>query len=142
MNDQTQQLEKVTRGLIEACDEVNANCCKSVDAMVEATSVASKGCEEFSRKLGSLVQESVTQALGTGKTMLSAKNLQELTEMQTEFVKSFFDSWMSGAGRLTQISTRVTQEALEPVMKHANDTMSKVTGRAQQNSHHQQGSAA
>ena len=54
MKDQTAQMEQVTQGLMQTCDEVNATCCKSVDALVEATSAASKGCEEFSRNFGEL----------------------------------------------------------------------------------------
>ena len=132
MKDQTEQMEKITQGLMQTCDEMNANCCKSVDVLVEATTAASKGCEEFSRNLGGLVQESVARAMSAGKTMLTAKNLQDVAETQTEFVKNLFDSWMTGAGRLSQISARVTQEAFEPVMKHANDTMNEAARRAQQ----------
>jgi phasin family protein len=127
-----EQMEKVAQGLIEACDQMSANCSKSVDALVEATSVASKGCEEFSRKLGSLVQDSVTRSIDTSKTMLSAKNLQEVAEIHAELMKSLFDSWMAGASHLSQISARVTQEAFEPVIKQANDAVSKAAQKAQQ----------
>ena len=132
MKDHPEQMEKVTQGLIQACDEMNANCCKSVDALVEATSVASKGYEEFSKKLGSLVQDSVARTVDTSKTMLAAKNFQEVAEIQTELMKGLFDSWMAGASRLSQISARVTQEAFGPVIRHANDTASKAAQRAQQ----------
>jgi phasin family protein len=132
MNTSSEQMEKVTQGLIEACDEISANCSKSVDALVQATSVASKGCEEFNRKLGSLVQDSVARTVDTGKTMLAAKNLQEVAEIQTELMKTLFDSWMAGATHLSQISARVTQEAFEPVIRHANDTVTKAAQKAQQ----------
>src|SRR5581483_8595965 len=116
MTNSSEQVEKVTQGFMEACDQMNANCCKSVDVLVEATSVASKGCEEFSKKLGSLVQDSVARTVDTSKTMLTAKNLQQVAEIQAELMKGLFDSWMDGASRLSQISARVTQEALEPVI--------------------------
>jgi phasin family protein len=132
MKDQTEQMEKITQGLIQSCDEMNATCCKSVDALMEATTAASKGCEEWSRNLGGLVQESMSRAMNAGKIMLAAKNLQDAAETQTEFVKSLFDSWMAGAGRLSQISARMTQEAFEPVVKHANDTMGEMARRTQQ----------
>jgi phasin family protein len=132
MNEPSEQMEKVTQNLMQACDEVNANCCKSVDAMVEATAAMSKGYEEFSRKLGTLVQESVAKTMSAGKTMMSARNIQDMATLQTEFMKEFFDSWMTGAGRLSEISTRVTQEAIEPVARHANETMSKAAQQAQQ----------
>jgi hypothetical protein len=91
MFESSEHMEKVTQGLLQACDEVNTNCCQSVNAMVEATAAMSKGCEEFSRKLGTLIQESVSHAMKTGKTMMAAKSVKEFGELQTEFAKSFFD---------------------------------------------------
>jgi phasin family protein len=132
MTDPRQSMEKIAQGLMQSCDEVNASCCKSVDVLMDATTAASKGCEEFSRKLGGLLQESVARTLGAGKVMLSAKNLQDVAETHSALMQGLFDSWMAGAGRLSQISARWTQEAFEPVMKHANDTMSEVARKAQQ----------
>jgi phasin family protein len=94
----------------------------------------SKGYEEFSRKLGTMVQESVSRALNTSKTMLSATSIKEIGELQSEFAKDFFEQWMAGTGRLSEISARVTQEALTPVARQASDTMSKAAQKAQQSS--------
>jgi len=119
MTDPTEHMEKVTQGMIQACDDVHTNCSKSVDALVEAGTAVSKGCEEFGRNWGSLVQKSLANALSTSKTMMSARSFKEVSDLQTEFMKEFFDSWMAGAGRLSEISSRVTQQAFEPVAKHA-----------------------
>ena len=130
MNDSAEQMEKVTQGLIQACDEINANCCKSVDTAVEVTSAVSKGCNELSHNLGNLARESMQRAIDASKTMIRAKSVKELAESQTEFTKSFFDSWMASAGKLSEISARMTQEAFEPVARHANDAMSKVAQKS------------
>ena len=132
MNEPAEHMEKVTQGLMQACDEVDANCCKSVDTVVEATSAVSKGCEELGRNLGNLVQQSMANAISNSKTLMSARSLKVVSDLQTEFMKEFFDSWMAGAGRLSEISARVTQQAFEPVAKHANETMSKVAQKTQQ----------
>ena len=47
-------------------------------------------------------------------------------------MKDCFDHWMAGTGRLTEISARTTQEAFEPVTKHASATMNKAMRKAQQ----------
>ncbi|MGE3624321.1 MAG: phasin family protein [Bdellovibrionales bacterium] len=127
----TEQMEKTTQGLIKACDEMGTNCSKSVDAVVEATSAVSKGCEEFSRKWGDLVQESVARTLAAGKTMMNARSLKEISDLQTEFMKECFDTWLAGTSRLSEISARTTQEAFEPVARHASDTMNKAARQAQ-----------
>src|ERR1700744_6629263 len=106
----TEQMEKVTQGLIEACEQMSANCSKSVDAFVEENSVA--------------------RTVDTGKTMLAAKNGQEAAEIHAELVKGLFDTWMAGASRRLQISARVTQEAFEPVIKNANSAAAKAVQKA------------
>jgi len=126
MNSETsQQMDQVTQNMMTACDEMSAQYSKSVDAMVEATAAVSKGCEEFSRKLGTLMQDSVSRAMNASRTMMSAKSLKEISDLQTEFAREFFDQWMAGTGRLTEISARTTQEAFEPVARQANDAMGK-----------------
>ena len=131
------ETERMTQDMVEACDEMHANCTKSVDAMLEATSAVTKGCEEFSRNFGAMMQKSMAHAVTTSKTLMSARSLQELGELQAGFVKEFFDSWLSHAGQLGEISTRTTRQALEPVAKHASETMTKVAEKTQQNVNHQ-----
>jgi phasin family protein len=131
MNDQTEQMEKVTQGLMQACEDINAACCKSMDTMMESTTAVTKGYEEFSRNLGQFMQESMSRAMNASKTMMSAKSIKQIAELQSEFMKEFFDSWMAGTGRLSEISARTTQEAFEPVTKQANTAFNKVADEAQ-----------
>lgn len=131
MSDASEQMEKISQGMKQACDDASSNCCRSVDALVEATAAMSKGCEEFSRNLGALIQESVSRALNTGKIMVSARSLEEMGKLQAECAKDLFDQWIAGTGRLTEISARMTREALEPVAQHANDAMSKAVYKTQ-----------
>jgi len=132
MNEAAQrQMEKVTQNLIQACDEMSENYRQSVDAVMESTSALAKGCEELSRNFGSLLQEQVAHALNTGKTFMSAKSVKEITDLQAEYIKGFLDQWMAGTGRLSEISARVTQEALTPVAKQANNAIGKAGEQVQ-----------
>src|SRR5277367_3155188 len=98
MNESSEQMEKITQGLMQACEEMSTNYRSSVDAAVEATSAIAKGCEEFSRKVGNLMQESVARAMSAGKTMAAAKSVKEVSDLQTEFMKEAFDQWLAGTG--------------------------------------------
>jgi phasin family protein len=122
-----EQRQKVTQGLMQACDEMNATCCQSMDAVVESASALTKGCEEISRNFGNWMQEQMARTLKTGKTMMSVKSMQEIADVQAEFMKDCFDQWMISTGQMSKISARVTQEALAPVAKHARGVMGKVT---------------
>jgi phasin family protein len=132
MNPSSEQMDKVTQNLMQACDEMGATYRKSMDAVMESTAALTKGCDELSRNFGSLMQEQMSRALSAGKTIMSAKSMQEFADLQAGFMKECFDQWMASTGKLSEISVRVTQEAIEPVTKHANDTMSKAAQKAQQ----------
>jgi len=132
MKDVAEQMEKVTQGLIQACDEMNATCRQSMDAVMESTSVLTRGCEELSRKFGNLMQESMERTLSAGKTMMSAKSIKEIADLHAEFMKDYFEQWMTGTGKLSEISARVSQKAIEPVARHAGTAISKAAEKAQQ----------
>ena len=85
-----------------------------------------------------LVATAAAQAYGEGKSdriilvgeqTVGAKEGELTTD---KFMKEFFDSWVAGAGRLSEISARVTQEAFEPVAKHANEAINIAAQKAQQ----------
>ena len=131
MNTASDQMEKISEGLKQACDDMSTNCSRSVGVFVEATAAMSKGYEEFNRKLGSLIQESLARAMNTGKFMMSVRSIEEAGKLQAECAKDLFDQWVSGTGQLTEISARTTRETFEPVAQHANDAMSKAVQKAQ-----------
>jgi phasin family protein len=132
INGSAEQMDKVAQNLIQACDEINANYRQSMDAVVESTAAITRGCDEISRNWSGFMQEQMERALNTGKTMMTAKSIKEIADLQNEFIKDCFDQWMAGTGRISEISARVTQQAFEPVARHANDTICKVTQKARQ----------
>jgi phasin family protein len=133
MNEQAEQhIEKVTQGLMKACEDINAVCCESVSAVAQSNAAFTKGCEELSRNFGSLMQEQIARTMSASKTFLGAKSLKEYTDLQSEFVKDCFEQWMSGTGKMSEISARAAKETIEPVAKHATLTMSKVAQQVQQ----------
>ncbi len=133
MNEQAEQnMQKVTQGMMKACEDINAACCESMTAAMQSNAAITKGCEELSRNFGSLMQEQIARAMSAGKTFMGAKSVQEFTAMQSEFMKDCFEQWMAGTGKMSEISARVAQQAIEPVAKQATMTMSKVAQHIQQ----------
>jgi phasin family protein len=133
MNEQVeQQMEKVTQGLMKACEDINAACCDSMSAMMESNAALTKGCEEIGRNFGSFMQDQIARTMSGAKTVMAAKSLKEFADLQSEFMKDCFEQWMAGTGKLSEISARVTKDAIEPVAKHATVSMSKAIQQAQQ----------
>ncbi|HUY68209.1 MAG TPA: phasin family protein [Alphaproteobacteria bacterium] len=127
-----QHMEKVTQGLMKACEDINAACSESMSAMMESNAAMGRGCEEWSRNIGSLMQDSIARMMNGGRGMMNAKSLDELARMQSEIMKDCFEQGMAGIGRLSEISARVAKEAMEPVARQANAAMSKAAQHVQQ----------
>jgi phasin family protein len=142
MNNSSEHFEKASQGMIEACEEMSVTCRRSMDAMIESTTALSKGCEEFSRKIGDLMQESMSRTIAASKNMMAAKSPKEFADLHNEFMKESVDRWMAGTGRLSEISARMTQETFEPVTKHANAAINKAMHKTQQQAERVSGRAA
>jgi len=132
MNAANAQIEKMSQNLMQACEDLSATCSQSMDAAMQSAAAVSKGYEEFNRKIGTLVQESLSHATSASRTLMTAKTLREAMDTHAEFVKECFDIWTTGTGRLSEISTRTTQEALEPVTRHAGSAFGKMAQYQQQ----------
>ena len=130
MNTSTESMEKATQGMMQAYEEFNDFTRKSVDAALRSAAAMSKGWDETARSTGGLVQESLARVASAGKTIMGAKSLREMMDMQAELMKDFFDCWMTGTGKLSEISARTTKEAIEPMAQHAGGTVSKLTQKA------------
>ncbi len=124
-------VEKATQGVMQAYEEINDVARAFGEATMQSASALSKGFEEISRSAGGIMQESMERTMSASKTIMSCKSVKEAMELQNEFVKNCFDSWMAGTGKITEISARISKEVLEPVTQQVNTTMSKamVKGR-------------
>jgi phasin family protein len=70
-----------------------------------------------------MMRQSFGHCMSTSKTLLSAKTPQEMADIQSTYVKECMDSAMTGSGTLSEISARAARESMEPLTRHANDTV-------------------
>ena len=132
MNLSSEQMQKTTQGIMQACELMNGLAHESMGAAMKSLSAITKGVDETSRSTSGMLQQSFARAMTAGKSMLGAKDVNEIMNTHSEFMKDCFDTWMAGTGKITEISARVTKEAIDPVATHANSAMEKMmqTARA------------
>jgi phasin family protein len=130
MNPSTEHMQKSAQGMMQMCEEMSNYARESMDVAMRSMTAMTKGCDETVRSTGGLMQESMSRVMSASKTLLDAKSLQEMVNLHNELMKDCFDCWMTGAGRLSEISTRAAKEALEPVAQHANNAMGKMMQKA------------
>lgn len=125
-----EQMEKTTRKLVQTSEEIAGLGRDTLDAVTQATTSFAKGYEEIGRNMMGWAQSAVEQAMNTGKQMLTVKTLRELVDLQAAFMKGWVDSSMAETTRLSEISTRTTTQALEPITQHVNATVERMAQAA------------
>ncbi len=126
-NNNTEQLEKMTNTLLQSCTDMNTLMRDTVNATLQSVSIMTKGCSDLCDSVSSLIQKSMEQSLKVSQTLMSASSVNDLVDTQNSLLKSSFDNIMSEVNNISQLSTRIAQQAAEPVTKQLNATMTKMT---------------
>ncbi len=120
MNQNKAQYEKLT-------NEAASTGKEGVEALMKSTNIWMKGTEDLMKTYMSLAQESAAKNSEAIKTLLGCKNLNELTEAQNKLAQQSFDGFMAGATKLSELTVKITTEALEPINDQVSKTMRKAT---------------
>jgi phasin family protein len=93
---------------------------ENVDAVVKSSTIFVKGVQDVSKSFFALTQLSFEEGVALSKTLLGAKTIQDVVEVQSTLVKTSFDKAMAESGRISEMSMKVAEEAFAPI----NDRMS------------------
>lgn len=96
-----------------------------MDAFMKSTTTFAKGFEEIMRTSMALAQSAAEKQSQFIKEAMSAKTLNEFTEVQNKIAQSNFDDFMAGATKISEMSVKLFTEASEPLNEQANRTMQK-----------------
>jgi phasin family protein len=121
------QMNKITDNLIQACSDINMAMRDSMNAVLQSASIVTKGCSDMCDSMSSIVQKSIDQSAKVSTAMMSAKSIHDVMDTQSNILKSNFDSLMSDMNNLSQISSRIAQDAATPVTNTINDTINKMS---------------
>lgn len=122
-----EQLEKMTASYVQTATDVNTMLRDTVNATLESVSIMTKGCSDLCNSLSGLVQKQMEQSLKISQSMLSTTNVNDLVNNQNTIIKTNFDSIMSDINNISQMSSRIAQQAAEPVTKNLNCSLSKIS---------------
>ncbi len=120
-----EQVEKISAQLLKSYADLQELSKGNVDALVQSGTIASQGAQDLGREVVAYTQASLDKSITTGKSLLTAKSLKEVVDLQTEFFKSSFESFVSEATRIQDLSTRVTNEAIAPLSARVNVAVEK-----------------
>ncbi len=99
---------------------------ESIDALERSFDAAGQGATAFNRKLIDLAQRNVNSAFDLAKSLAGAKNLAEIVELQTAFVRRQFDVFASQANEIRALTTKIAADATEPIKSQVSRSFEQV----------------
>lgn len=108
------QMDKIAQQASEAGRE-------NIEAVIKSSTIFAKGFEDIMRTAMSMAQDTAERQSKFVKEVLSAKTLNEWTEMQNKIAQTNFDDFVSGATKISEMGVKVLTDCVEPI----NDQVSK-----------------
>lgn len=119
------RLEQAGQNFFKNYGEFAAFGKQNVDALVQSGTIVAKGMEELSRAMFGFAQASFEAGAATSKAMLGIRTLTELVSLQNEYARTSLDNVLNESVKLSELSVKVANEALEPISARVSATVEK-----------------
>lgn len=87
----------------------------TVEAYMKAANAAGKGVETLHSEMYSYSKQSVEDSISATKALLGSKSAHEAFELQSDFAKSAFDTYVSQVTKLSEIMSATAKQTFEPI---------------------------
>ncbi len=119
-------VEKATEAAFKGYDELAVLGKGNFDAIVQSNSVVAKGFEVIGKEFLAFAQRSVEGHMAQARALIGAKDMQEIVALQNDFAKRRLEDTLAETAKLTELSTQVANEAIEPLQKRVDATVETV----------------
>ncbi|MGH6737359.1 MAG: phasin family protein [Methyloceanibacter sp.] len=87
------------------------------DAMLRSYEELNKGFQAIGARVTNYSKQAFEDATRTFEKLLGAKSLEHAVEIQAQYAKKAYDTWVAEATKITELYTSVAREAYKPVEK-------------------------
>lgn len=121
--------EKTVNQTREAYERGKDQLEEAIDALERSFDAAGQGATAFNRKLIDIAQRNLNSGFDLAKSLAGAKNLAEIVELQSSFLRHQFDVFASQASEIRALTTKIAADTAEPIKTQVTrnfETMRKV----------------
>lgn len=122
--------KKAYPSFVDATEEGLRNQKQNIDALTQSATLYMKGAEQISQACWSWCQDIMQDTMSAAKSMMGAKNLKELVDMQSDMAKTCIEKCMAESSKIAEMSMKVANEASQPLQKRANQAMNTASKKA------------
>ena len=87
----------------------------NAEAVLKSATLAGKGVEAITGEVFAYSRQSVEESVAATKAMLGSKSVQELLELQSDFAKSAFETYLAEMNKVRELALTFAKDAAEPL---------------------------
>ena len=127
MQNAAEHIEKANRELSSRVEEATSFTSNNLDAAVQAVNVVAEGIKDVNQTICNSIQQALQTAMSTGKAMMGVKSLRDVMQIQSEYIKTTFDTVMADTTKISEIAVRCSSQAAEPLNARVTEVVEKVS---------------
>jgi len=111
---------------LAAMNEASAYSKKNLEALVASATAAAKGAETVGAQTMAFSKKAFDDQVAAARSLVGAKSVQEVVELQTTYARSFLETYMAEMGKLTETVSSSVKESLKPLNERVTDLVERV----------------
>jgi phasin family protein len=116
-------MAQMSSTILKSCEEMSNVTNSTLNAAMKSTAVLAKGYEELFSNIANIMKTSFENNISACKAVMSATSVTDAMNAQACALKSNADYLISQSNKLSEISTRMTQEVVSPLTEQVNTAM-------------------
>lgn len=88
---------------------------ETLEAMMESVQTLNKGLETISSEALGFQKKQMEEGVAAAKSVSGAKSLHDLIEVNSDFMKSYFEGYVGQLSKLSDLATTTVKDAGEPM---------------------------
>lgn len=122
----SQRGEEVAKRSRQAAEELADMIRGNVEAFAEAGRIATAGAQSIGQDVAAKGRDSLEKTANNVRTFTEAKTPTELLQLQSDFARSAFDSFVEHSSNLTESFVKLAGEAFQPISNRASENVDKL----------------
>lgn len=118
-----EQIAKQSEAFFKSYDGLAELNRANLDAVNTSGAIMTKGVEEIGKAWFGFTQSNLEQAAGTMQALMGCKTLRDVMELQNGFAKTSFDQTIAETAKLSEMSVKVANDAVEPIKARVNSSV-------------------
>lgn len=122
-----ENMEKASAAAFKGYDQFATYSQANYDAFTKSFGIMTKGFEDVSKAWFAYTQTSVDAGVDFSKKVMGAKSVNEIVDLQNDYAKSSFDSFVAESTKLSEMSVKTANEAIEPIKARVDEAVVSIS---------------